>query len=362
MADLGTVIDDTTVVTTPWVQNVNNAIYRSVVTSIAALRLLAVPTSDGVYTVTALGYTTAGDGGGGPFFYDAASVLADNGGSVIQPAVGPGRWRWTDGAIFNTRRFGVTTDALQFGTDAQANVLEDTLGLGGRRLSLQPVGLTGTAALQIIPGPNNDPATSVPSQLLLYNQIGNDYERFAFSCVNNQFVIDSTYNGAGIPRNIYFEMGGSVSNAIPGQNAVTIYSDASVDLNGASYTLAGKSWGSLRTRIADQANTGSTRLIIDTRTGTPSSNVADSSTVEYRRGGVSKWLVGLNAAGNNTDSFEFNTPDGVQRVRLLDVDPADGSLGLILRGTLAATGVSRQLLVGAADSAGAGFRTVMVAN
>jgi secreted PhoX family phosphatase len=41
------------------------------------------------------GYYTAGDGGGGKFYWDAASTQADNGGSVIIPSghSGSGRWK-----------------------------------------------------------------------------------------------------------------------------------------------------------------------------------------------------------------------------------------------------------------------------
>ena len=38
------------------------------------------------------GYHTAGDGGGSTFMYDAASIQADDGGLIIQPNTGSGRW------------------------------------------------------------------------------------------------------------------------------------------------------------------------------------------------------------------------------------------------------------------------------
>lgn len=49
-------------------------------------------TPDDGDVVTVHGYTTVGDGGGGTYHFDASSVLADNGGTVIAPNAGSGRW------------------------------------------------------------------------------------------------------------------------------------------------------------------------------------------------------------------------------------------------------------------------------
>jgi hypothetical protein len=142
------------------------------------------------------------------------------------------------------------------------------------------------------------------SQIQWFNKTGTDYERFVISAVNNQFIIDSTKNNNGTVRNIYFVMGGSESPAVAGRNAAVIYSDASVDLQGGSFTGDSLNWGVTRTRIADMTNTGTSGLIIDTRTTTPASNVADTSYVEYRRGGARGYLVGLNSGGSNADSYD----------------------------------------------------------
>lgn len=59
------------------------------VTTIAGLKAIPVGTTASVYV---LGYNSAGDGGGGWFYGDALSVLADNGGTIFAPNVGSGRW------------------------------------------------------------------------------------------------------------------------------------------------------------------------------------------------------------------------------------------------------------------------------
>lgn len=60
--------------------------------STAELRAISYTPDDGdVVTVT--GYYTPGDGGGGQFYWDAASVLADNGGTIIKvTSITTGRW------------------------------------------------------------------------------------------------------------------------------------------------------------------------------------------------------------------------------------------------------------------------------
>jgi hypothetical protein len=211
-------------------------------------------------------------------------------------------------ATIATAAEGGTIEVLRVGANSNALVVVDTLGTDGRRLSIEPhdqATSNAAAQVQLVPGAAIDPATTIPAQILLYNQTGNDYERFTFSCVRDQYLIESTYNGAGSAKDILVQVGGSVSGAVDGVNAAVFYADASVDLQGGSFSADGKSWGATRTRVADPGNTGDSRLIIDTRTETPANNAADSSSLEYRRGGVAMWNVGLNYSGLNTDSLDF---------------------------------------------------------
>lgn len=76
-------------------------------TNIAELKTYGASMSDGD-SLEILGYSTAGDGGGGTFYWDATSTETDNGGTIIQATgVTTGRWiRAYDGAV-NTTWFGV---------------------------------------------------------------------------------------------------------------------------------------------------------------------------------------------------------------------------------------------------------------
>lgn len=74
--------------------------------SIAQLRALASGAS-----VNVLGYYTPGDGGGGLFYYNVASTATDNGGTVIAPNSGVGRWlRIAVANVFTPRMFGARAD------------------------------------------------------------------------------------------------------------------------------------------------------------------------------------------------------------------------------------------------------------
>lgn len=60
------------------------------ITNIAALRALPVPPPS--TTIYVAGYTSLGDGGQGTFEYNPASSAGDNGGTIIAPNIGSGRW------------------------------------------------------------------------------------------------------------------------------------------------------------------------------------------------------------------------------------------------------------------------------
>ncbi len=98
-----------------------DAIYT---TSIAALKAISVTGMDDGQQAHVAGYSAAGDGGGGRYFYDLASTAADDNDFIIQPAVGVGRWR----RIHTAGVTGKRTDTAQ-----EINVVAegDSLTAGG---------------------------------------------------------------------------------------------------------------------------------------------------------------------------------------------------------------------------------------
>lgn len=100
---------------------------RQPVASIAALKALTPSAGD---AVNVLGYYAEGDGGGGTFYYDGASSEADNGGTIIAPTAGAGRWkRAYSGALsvecFGAKGDGTTNDTAAFAAAIAA--LEDII-------------------------------------------------------------------------------------------------------------------------------------------------------------------------------------------------------------------------------------------
>ena len=107
--------------------NYDSFVYRpNTLTELGAVRaifLLKAVNTDTVVdnqSVEVLGYHEEGDGGGGSFYWDALSVEADNGGTVIIPDVGgTGRWkRIVEGKVnvlwFGAKGDGTTNDLLAF--------------------------------------------------------------------------------------------------------------------------------------------------------------------------------------------------------------------------------------------------------
>jgi hypothetical protein len=79
------------------------------VDTIADLKALTVA-SLSLEVVDVLGYSAAGDGGGGLFRYDSASVVAPNLGTVFVPNIGGGRWLRVYSGPLNVRWFGAKGD------------------------------------------------------------------------------------------------------------------------------------------------------------------------------------------------------------------------------------------------------------
>lgn len=71
------------------------------VETIASLKAVVGGSRFNGQQVDVAGYYVAGDGGGGQFQFNSASSATDNGGTVIAPTVGTGRWlRVYDGGVF----------------------------------------------------------------------------------------------------------------------------------------------------------------------------------------------------------------------------------------------------------------------
>lgn len=104
--------------------------------SIAELKTYGASMSDGD-SLEILGYYTAGDGGGGTFYWDATSTDTDNDGTIIQATgVTTGRWlRVYDGAV-NVKWFGAKID----GTTDDSSSIQTTLNSGISKSYLIPAG------------------------------------------------------------------------------------------------------------------------------------------------------------------------------------------------------------------------------
>ena len=89
-----------------------------VVDSIAALKALDTTYLSRVFV---LNYYASGSGGGGAFVFNSGSSATDNGGTVIAPDVGSGRWIRVVGNIISVKDFGAVGSGNE-ATEFQATV------------------------------------------------------------------------------------------------------------------------------------------------------------------------------------------------------------------------------------------------
>lgn len=135
--------------------------------SMTALKAVSTASLVSGFQTNLLGFYAAGDGGGGIFVFDSASVAADNGGTIIAPASGSGRWLRVYSGGVNVRWFGAKGDAAT-NDSAAFNSALTLLGTAGGDIfvpngaykanftvSGNGVRITGTASRSAIPSPQN---------------------------------------------------------------------------------------------------------------------------------------------------------------------------------------------------------------
>lgn len=111
----------------------------SIAVNIAALKALTVTNFTTGSQVRLAGYYAAGDGGGGVFTYNSGSSATDNGGTIIQPTVGAGRWlRASPNTQLNARQFGAKGDGATNDTTPIATALALAVATTGASLYFPP--------------------------------------------------------------------------------------------------------------------------------------------------------------------------------------------------------------------------------
>ncbi len=103
---------------------VGNLVGKTIPT-VAALKAISVSGLSTGYLVNLQNNATANDGGGGPFYYSSVSAVADNGGTVIAPTVGTGRWlRIYSPAVINSSWFGGDLSACYTALPSAGGVIQ----------------------------------------------------------------------------------------------------------------------------------------------------------------------------------------------------------------------------------------------
>jgi hypothetical protein len=132
------------------VADVANAATQPLTTVELIVDLKAIPVV-GVVSGTQIhvsGYHADGDGGGGWFYYEANNSEADNGGTVIEPDVGAGRWLRSYSGNLDVRWFGAKVDGTTDDTDAVQEAIDTAYALNGATVAF-PSGICYTGPLTL---------------------------------------------------------------------------------------------------------------------------------------------------------------------------------------------------------------------
>ena len=101
-----------------------------VVDNVAALKALTVSgITDGQLYITR-GYYSDNDGGQGTYIYDSASAATDNGGTVIAPTAGAGRFLLQYSGELNVKQFGAKGDGVTDNTSAFQSAITQAASSG----------------------------------------------------------------------------------------------------------------------------------------------------------------------------------------------------------------------------------------
>lgn len=247
----------------------------------------------------------------------------------------------------------------QVGSNANSLQLIDSVGAAGtsgRMVTVIPAASAGAggSAIAVVPA-DACPSGGITTQILLYNVSGNNYERFGFTCFNGGYYIDSSKLGSGTLRPIVFNMQSTT--------AFTLRTDARCVVSTRLGIGTGDSTG-------DAAPT--VELQIKNLSATPEIRMSAATTgdckIAFHKNDVERGYIAAEYAGGahclavDSDGEVSLRGGNVERAKVLDSNPGTDLTALSLQTNNGGSTSVRQVRVGAADSGGAGFRQLIVAN
>ena len=115
-------------ITSTSVQDITNVI---VVTGVANLKAIDVTDLDNLHLAMTKGYASASDGGEGTYYYHSTSTSTDNGGTVLAPDAGTGRWLLIYDSIVDVKQFGAVGDNATNDSAAVQAAMDSLSSSGG---------------------------------------------------------------------------------------------------------------------------------------------------------------------------------------------------------------------------------------
>ncbi len=190
------------------------------------------------------GYYTLGDGGGGQFYYDSASTATDNGGTVIEPDSGVGRWLRPESNSFNIREFGAVGDGSHDDTSAIQGAVDSVvlLGLGTVVVPAGNYKISGPITLASAPANNLSIIGEGPNvSIITQSAAGANGFTFNFANVGVQQPYRLTVTGIGLQATVSAGTGIKVSYGIPASTS-THYTEGTLIDNVAVASSDAGSW------------------------------------------------------------------------------------------------------------------------
>lgn len=181
------------------------------VQTIADLKSTDVTTLTDKQQALVAGYYAPGDQGGGPFYYDAGSSDADNGGTIFQPDAGAGRWKRIYSGAVNVKWFGLALN----GSDETAKLqsaINAVTGNGTMEASIYFPGENSSIAL--VPTSGNTAITAKTCRLIgegcVIDVTGMTDDQIAIDLGNHDSVFVRKWQRGAVIKGFRFEGAGQL--------------------------------------------------------------------------------------------------------------------------------------------------------
>lgn len=257
-------------------------------------------------TILVRGYATAGDTGGGEFYWNSTSTTTDNGGTVIQAtAIVTGRWERVHTGSLNVKWFGAVGDGVTDDTDAFNNSFAETTSIDPVLVPAASYAITGTVT-------------------------GFFYSTGKTTIVGGQVIAIISKGGEDSQTNTLYGHLALEDNTVTGTaeegEKNTAFGTEVLRTNTIGYANAAMGYQALSTNLSGFGNSAfGSRTMLNTSTGNSNSAFGNDA-LQGNTTGTSNTAIGKNALSTNV-SADFNTAVGHASLNLNNTGASNTAVG-----------------------------------